>query len=173
MHISRVLSGDKLLTHGNIRVKSNLLKYCLFGDRFSESRILDYHKLFRETIIQSSAICDLIQVYEYLHDSIILNFVVTKDLEISIRYQDHQDCMKYCTLIFSNAHVVSMNKVLRTGRIGRINKLLHPYIWLYEEIYPYRGRWCITIQFIPSENIRSGDFFPIVTIDFDKVNIKQ
>ncbi len=161
-----------MLNNGNIFKKSNLLKFYLSEECYESNVYEKEYAKYKESIKVIDGIRSYNKIEKYLHDAYFESFIIDNDIVITLKMWNsdtNNNIQK--TLVFKNANVVSVNKVLKSGKISRINKKIKPEEYLYDEIYIENDMNYITMIVSTKNKICSGINFPLITIKFSSIGI--
>jgi hypothetical protein len=159
-----------LLTYGNIR-KSKILRYYFFDDLDNET-FAKYVNIYYESI-NTKENNDYLKIDKYLHDAEVKIEIQEKDIIIHLIYWDKKSEHKKAQMIFTDAKIISQNKIKKSGHIARLNKRYIPVEYGYDELYTDKGSKYITIIFFyrrwEGRKINTGIYYPLMTIKYDKI----
>ena len=106
-----------------------------------------------------------------------IDIKITKNqLEIRLEYWKSEiKKLEQSSLIFKNGKIVSWNKIRKSGHISRQNTTIKPYEYGYDEFYEYNGQKYVTILIFtkPGSKVNTGIYYPIITIRYDKMEVKR
>jgi len=162
-----------ILNNGNIK-KSKLLRYIILDDVSQEEyidKITKYHKT-----IETQEFKEYLEIEKFIHDSKIDIKITKNQLEIRLEYWKSEiKKLEQSSLIFKNGKIVSWNKIRKSGHISRQNTTIKPYEYGYDEFYEYNGQKYVTILIFtkPGSKVNTGIYYPIITIRYDKMEVKR
>jgi len=166
-----------ILNNGNIKKKSKILQYNFYFNDKEEldtneymARLVKYHKT-----IENEDFVDYLKIEKYLHDSKVTIKSINSNVIIDLNYwkdEDNRSCNG--ELIFTNAKILSWNKVKKTGHISRMNKDYIPYQYGYDEFYTHNNEKYVTIVFFnrgSRHKINTGIYYPMLTIKYGSIQV--
>ncbi len=160
-----------LLNSGNIKKKSRILKSHFFDTGIPGEISDQIYNDYCADLDNIPGIENYRLISKDLHDSLISIRLSADDVILALElYNDFAGSYKK-TLIFKDARIISYNKILKSGKISRINRKIEPYEYLYDELY-YDDNYCyITIIVTTKKRVKVEVYFPILTIRFKKIDI--
>lgn len=146
-----------ILTHGNIK-KSRILKY-IFLDLPDDELLSAYEENSAQYTI-----------FDGLHDSKIRITKSGSDIVIDFSKSRHGGTQTPRSITFSDAKIISQNRVSKNGHIAKLNKKVVPQEMGYQEIYTHCGQNYITFVFFYQKKTKKRSFSKmLVTIRFREI----
>jgi hypothetical protein len=163
-----------MLTNGNIKQKSKILKYHIFDELSDDALLRTEYSQYYASIKNIPGAESYLAIQPYLHDARIDNLFGDADVRLELTLQEREDNRPehhHKIMIFKNGSIVSYNKVLRSGKIAALHKSCYPRTYLYDEVYSWYGRCFLTFIMTTKNTVASGVYYPLVTISFSSIEI--
>lgn len=157
---------------GNIKKKSKILYLHMFNDDCVDDFYTEIYNNYNESRNQINGINEYKKIERCLHDSYIKKITVYNDIIFDLQlFIDDEEKTINKKMTFVNSKIVSYNKILKSGKIKKINKKFRPYEYLYDEFYKFNNNNYITIIVTTKSKINTGYYFPMITIKFETIKI--
>jgi|WetSurMetagenome_2_1015567.scaffolds.fasta_scaffold136517_1 hypothetical protein len=165
-----------MLTYGNIKRKSKLLKYYIFDELYDEALFKEEYSKYIESIKNIPGVEPYLAVRDYLHDAHIDKLYINKDIHLTLTLQKQEDNLpehNHIEMIFINGRIESYNKILKSGKITASHSPWNPKTYLYDEFYSCNGRNILTIITTTKKHVATGVYFPLMSISFSSIKVLE
>jgi hypothetical protein len=161
-----------MLNNGNLKDKSRLLKYYIFDLPNQDQDFKIEYEKYDKSILRDASVKSYTEINRFLHDGKILKYSTGEDIIFEMELWDEKEKKSFIKkMYFIGGKVLSLNKVLKSGKIARFNKIYQPKDYLYDEIYFENNRKIITIICTIKDNSKSGIHYPLLTISFNEIKV--
>jgi hypothetical protein len=162
---------DKLktqsLTSGNLRKISQIMKFYALEENFGnfEKNYNEYENFIKN----DDRIAQYLKISNIIHDGIIEKIEYGDDIVLSIRINDEN--IKTYSVTLHDGQFLSQNRILKSGKIARLNSKIIPNEYLYDEITTNGKIFYIAIAVTSKTKIRINRFYPILSFQFSRLSI--